>query len=132
MNTLMAILFSYAMILSKMHSDEEPELVIKPKSFFVEQACFGNKNCAVYGWYPKEGNKIYISEDLDLDNKIADSIVIHEIVHYLQNKNGKYVDKSCESMIQLELEAYSVQKQYLYEEGVINNVTFNKHLVECE
>ena len=62
---------------------------------------------------------IYVSERLDFNNEVSDSIIVHEMVHYLQYQNQQFTDTSCSHSLDLELQAYGVQKEYLLREGVI-------------
>jgi hypothetical protein len=109
-------------MLSNLHYDAPPTLILQPKQFFVEHVCYGSINCKVAGWYPETGgDNIYVLDTLDLNNEVADSIVLHEIVHYLQFHSGMFQDTSCENSLKLERQAYGVQKEYLLREGVVSN-----------
>ena len=50
------------------------------------------------------------------------STLIHELVHYLQNKNGINYE---EDVYKYELEAYQVQKEYLNSKGQYISISFN-------
>ncbi|HEY6436209.1 MAG TPA: hypothetical protein VIY47_06440 [Ignavibacteriaceae bacterium] len=120
MSEVYDILFSWAVTLSGYPRIEPPIVEFKPKSFFVKEACKGNENCKVVGWFSGD-NVVYVWEKLDIDgSQIAASIVVHEYVHYLQDLNGKYT-KTCENIVELEREAYGVQKEYLLRNGVFAN-----------
>jgi len=81
----------------------------------LEEMFCKSKRCPVYGGYVGDG-KLYIDSQLD-DSTYSQSIVLHEIVHYLQDLSGKY-GKDCQSWYQNEKEAYAIQNQWLYEQGV--------------
>lgn len=132
MSEVYEILFSWAVVLSGYPRVEPPIIEFKPKSFFVEEACRGGKNCNVVGWF-RGGNIIYIWDQLDIDgNQIAASIIVHEGVHYLQELNGK-PHKNCKDVIDLEREAYGVQKEYLLRNGVLaNGVGLTVASMHCE
>ena len=125
MNDLYAALLSWAVTLSGYSTPSiPPEVVAKPHSFFVEQACNG-RECRVLGWYAG-GRTVYIDERLDVQELLGSSIVVHEMVHYLQAvargddgpKNGAYtVMPSCEQLIHWEHEAYNVQREYIARQG---------------
>lgn len=134
MQELYSILFSWAVTLSGYHSNELPIVELKPKSFFVENACLGNNNCKVIGWFPATGgNVVYVKDSLDIaNNQVAASILVHEFVHYLQFKN-KTINKSCKQAIELEYEAYGIQKEYLLQNGVLaNDVGLTVVSMNCE
>ena len=132
MGDLFATLFSYATLLSGLHSPVAPDVKFVPKEFFYHVAC-NDQPCPVMGWYPGTGNVVYVKDTLDLDNKINDSIIVHEMVHYLQAQNNMYAVRSCVNSIALERQAYGVQKQYLLQEGVIGNgVGLSVIAMHCE
>jgi hypothetical protein len=119
MTDFLLALYSYALILSGLPAVPPPELQLEPPGFFVIHACGGHP-CPVVGWYPETGgNVIYVSERLDFNNKVSDSIIVHEMVHYLQYHNQQFTDTSCSHSLDLERQAYGVQKEYLLREGVI-------------
>ena len=125
MNDLYAALLSWAVTLSGYSMPSTPpEVVAKPHSFFVENACNG-RECRVLGWYAG-GRTVYIDERLDAQDLLGSSIVVHEMVHYLQAvargddgpKSGAYtVMPSCEQLIHWEHEAYNVQREYIVRQG---------------
>jgi hypothetical protein len=74
----------------------------------------GAPKCGVSAMYePSRG--IMIAEDLQPEtNLFHRSILLHEIVHYLQEMGHELsASAACERWYQRELEAYSIQKQYL-------------------
>ena len=79
--------------------------------------------CAVRAAYmPDRG--VLLAETLDPVNVPLDrSILVHELVHYLQEINNRYSDLSpCKRWFQREHEAYAVQNQYLYK------INANRHV----
>ena len=126
MSELYAVLLSWAVTLSGYPAPQEaPQVVPKPHGFFVERACNGHE-CKVLGWYDG-GHNVYIDERLDpQQDLLASSIVVHEMVHYLQAvargddgpKNGAFsVMPSCRQLIHWEHEAYGVQREYILRQG---------------
>jgi hypothetical protein len=116
MDTLTAtVLLSWASHLSGYPAAEAPPAVqFEPHSFFVEQAC-GGRDCRVVGWYNDE-NVIYLDEKhRDDDSTFAASLVVHELVHFLQHQSGHYDSLSCEDSLAREREAYRVQNRYIIE-----------------
>jgi hypothetical protein len=98
----------------------------------VKEACNGNENCKVVGWY-RGGTVLYIWDKLDIEgNQIAASIVVHENVHYLQWMAHR-PQRTCQEIIELEREAYGVQKEYLLRNGVLaNGVGVTVASLHCE
>lgn len=103
----LAILLAWALHFTGYPMPENmPTVLYKERAFFVEEAC-GGKDCSVIGWYRGEGI-IYI----DKDYLRKDEVLVHEIVHYLQDLSGEYDNMSCEDDVVREREAYRVQQQY--------------------
>jgi hypothetical protein len=81
------------------------------------------KPCAVRAAFlPDRG--ILLANTLDPINEALDrSILVHELVHYLQEINHRYSELSpCKRWFQREHEAYAVQNQYLY------RINANRHV----
>lgn len=148
MSQLYAALLSWAVTLSGLPAPAEPPVVhFVPHSFFVENACHGHE-CKVWGWYAK-GRDLYVDERADPENNLlASSIVVHEMVHYLQavqhsavsgesleNAGRAYMDGPslvCQNVIQLERQAYAVQREFLRQYGVYQPVGISMMNVGCE
>jgi len=110
---LIAVLLSWAASLSGYpYPDTTPPVEFRGREFFVEHACQGEENCRVAAWY--DAGTIYLDESLDdPEDPVARSVVVHELVHYLQDRSGKFPVKDCESDLGREQEAYSIQRTYL-------------------
>jgi len=85
------------------------------------------------GWFPP-GETIYLDERLDPEDSLyAASVVVHEMVHYLQYEaRGGRGFSDCDSAIQLEREAYQAQRDFLLRYGVYQPVGASLHHVGCE
>ena len=142
MTDLYAALLSWAVTLSGHPPPSEPPVIVpKPHEFFVQQACNGQP-CKVLGWYAG-GKNLYIDDKLDPENDLfASSVVIHEMVHYLQavargdnalSTGAAFrVAPSCEQAVQWELEAYAVQREYILRFGSYVPVGTAMLHVHCE
>jgi hypothetical protein len=110
---LIAVLLSWAASLSGYpYPDTAPPVEYRGREFFVEHACEGEENCRVAAWY--NDGTIYLDRSLDdPEDPVARSVVVHELVHYLQDRSGKFPVKDCESDLRREQEAYSIQRTYL-------------------
>jgi|OM-RGC.v1.026057159 ribose 5-phosphate isomerase RpiB len=111
---LLAVLLSWTVNLSSYpHPGVAPEIIYKPRQFFVDTACQGNQKCKAAAWY-NDKNIIYLDDRLightDANTR---SVVVHELVHYLQDLSGEYEVMDCGLYAKREREAYSVQRQYL-------------------
>jgi len=111
---MISVLLSWAIHLSGYPApDRLPAIEYQPRGFFVEHACLGRESCRVAAWYDNNGI-IYLDEHLKgRDDAITRSVIVHEIVHYLQDLSGKYGSGDCNDHLRREREAYSVQRQYL-------------------
>jgi len=128
---LCAVLLSWAIHLSDYERVEGcPELRAVPHEWLEEQACSG-RSCKVLGWYPGEGDVVYLDERMDLEGDLFhSSIALHEIVHWLQGATGALL-QDCESSIQAEREAYAIQRQYLVEYGRYQPVDSVMPMLRC-
>lgn len=117
MNELVSALLSWAVTLSSYPNPEMPPRVeFKAHRFFVEKAC-KNKECKAFGWYNDEG-VVYLDERIrDPQSTEASSIWVHEFVHYLQHRSGKFNSTSCPDQMTREREAYAVQRKFMAAHG---------------
>jgi len=111
---LLLVLLSWASHLSHYpYPGHGPAYSFRPHSFFVEHACDGNRDCPVAAWYNNDGT-IYLDEHLqNWDDPVTRSVIVHELVHYLQDLSGKFRNNDCEDQLKREREAYAVQRMYL-------------------
>jgi hypothetical protein len=142
MSELYAVLLSWAVTLSGYPAPgQPPEVLARPHSFFVERACNG-RECKVMGWYAG-GRNVYIDERLDAEKDLlASSIVVHEMVHYLQAvargddtlKDGAAFSTapSCEQIVRWEHEAYAAQREFILQYGRYLPVGASMLHVHCD
>ena len=69
----------------------------------------------VHGQYRPAENTVYLREDFDLQNPYHRSVLVHELVHYIQDIRNIHYD--CQAMY--EEEAYRLQAQWNEENGLI-------------
>jgi len=76
-------------------------------------------HCSIMAWY-KPGDGIFLDEALKPEtNLFHRSILLHEMVHYFQDRAGEYGNMdACNRWFHRELDAYTVQNRYL---GVIGH-----------
>ena len=87
---------------------EPPRVVFVPQEQLQEAACDGP--CKVYGWFPP-GRVIYLDNRLDpLRDIMARGILVHELVHYLQQESGTFqASGGCHTWLERERQAYDIQ-----------------------
>ena len=94
-----------------------PRVKIRPRQFFEQIACRGSKrNCHRIAWY-NGGDIIFLRDDIDSSSVEGASNLLHELVHYVQERSDRFPEvNECNRFIR-ESEAYSLQKLYLIEYG---------------
>lgn len=131
---LCAVLLSWAVNLSGYpHPGQCPEVIAIDHPTMERMACTGHK-CKVLGWYPGSGEKVYLDTAMDANlqtNVYATSILVHELVHYLQWKNRKLENFNCEVALWAEREAYKVQRQYVDAYGIYVPIGQALHTFAC-
>lgn len=110
---IIAVLLGWAVQVSNYPMPETPPAVeYRPASFFVEHVCHSEK-CRTLGWYNHNGT-VYIDERLrGRDDKFVNSLLVHEFIHYLQDKSGKFDNTDCDDHVRREREAYAYQREYV-------------------
>lgn len=97
--------------------DTFPEIHQVPVPVMQQKICA--RPCPVKAFYhPQWG--VYVDEKLDIESNAFDrSILLHELVHHLQRRTGKFepVRGACHRKNAEELEAYEIQNRYLSLEG---------------
>jgi len=70
--------------------------------------------CGIKGAYI-HGEGVLLAAGLDIDaNPMDRSVLLHELVHYLQDVNGRFAkDGPCDRWKEREIEAYTLQDSYL-------------------
>ena len=111
---LIGVLLSWTAQLSGYaYPSTAPQLERVQREYLVEHACGGDAHCRVVAWYDDK-NTIYLDDRVeDLEDPIVRSVIVHELVHYLQDLSGKFDALKCEDQLTREREAYSVQRTYL-------------------
>lgn len=92
---------------------ELPPIHSVPVSVMQQKLC--GKPCPVKAFYHPEWG-VYLDETLDLEKDEFDrSVLLHELVHYLQKRSGRFekMPVSCERNHLSEAEAYKIQNLYL-------------------
>lgn len=107
-----------------------PKVRFEPKQFFVNNACYGNTNCKVIGWYADQ-NVVHIDDThSDMESLFSRSLLVHEFVHFLQHSSGNYEAGKCEDSVAREMEAYAVQQEYFVYYGQMP--AQNTHYFSCD
>jgi hypothetical protein len=109
-----------------------PEIFRVPKERLQELACTSSK-CGVLATY-QPGAGIFLDERLEPETNLFDrSVLLHELVHYLQEVNYERGDaKPCERWYYREIEAYAIQKTFLMLVGSPVRVGYSANKSTCD
>ena len=105
-------LFMWALILSPYDAIDPPTVVYVSHSYIVAVVC-NDEPCNVVGMY-HGGKLIYVEDGLSKEKE--EEVIIHETVHYLQERSGKFGD-NCFDRSKREVEAYMVSREYTKLQG---------------
>lgn len=94
-----------------------PTVTVMAQNELSDRVCGGA--CAVKGAFIP-GRGVFIIKELEIETDPRDrSVLLHELVHYLQELNGRYAGESaCDRFRDRELEAYRLQDEYLSRYGM--------------
>ena len=67
-----------------------PRIAYRPRAFFSNRVC-GGSACPAVGWY-NDQNIIYLHEKYRYEDQddFANSLLLHELVHFLQHYSGRF------------------------------------------
>jgi Zn-dependent peptidase ImmA (M78 family) len=91
-----------------------PEVQIVPQAQLEQIYSKGkgiDKNSELHAFYDTKKDTIYLPESFDLYNAWHKGVLLHELLHYVQDQNQ--VEFECSA--QMEAEAWPLQKKYLHE-----------------
>jgi len=108
-----------------------PELHRVPHAELQKMVCGGP--CAALAIY-RPGEGIYLDDRLKPETSLFDrSVLLHELVHYLQDINNEHGDmKPCSRWYYREQEAYALQKNFLIIVGSPVRVGYSAHQSTCD
>ena len=108
-----------------------PEVIRVPHERIEALVC--NAKCAALAVY-RPGEGIYLDEKLKPETDLfARSILLHELVHYVQDMNDEHGDmRPCMRWYHREQEAYAIQKIFLFTTGSPTRVGYSAHKSPCD
>lgn len=98
--------------------ERAPTIVLAKQAKLQELACGGRPCPAVRGVTMPDG-RIWLDESLDFSDPEDASILLHEMVHYLQWARSGPI-RSCDEWRRREVHAYTVQMEELHHVGVVH------------
>ena len=82
------------------------------QAWMHERACPHSVNCPFFAIYDDSVDTVYLLPGLTW--RAQDNLVVHELVHFLQDRSGQFTERTCENVAQREREAYHVQRIYIW------------------
>ena len=80
---------------------------------FVSKEVYQSLASGLEAIYAADLNTIYLGEKVDIETEYGRSVLVHELVHFLQNVHGHHTKVSCGQA--LEKDAYFTQGDYMRE-----------------
>jgi hypothetical protein len=87
-----------------------PDIQPATEQYLKSLVCEGIKYCPVSAVY--FNNTVYYKQDLNLNDTLTKSILIHEFIHHIQANSG-FLGTNCNVWYGNEKEAYRLQAKYL-------------------
>ena len=92
-----------------------PTLIPVSHEFFLQRPeCHQDPDCSITGLFVHGDNVVYVQRDLK--GVVLASTLVHELTHFLQAANGRYLARTCANLQAREAEAYRVADAYLNDE----------------
>jgi hypothetical protein len=101
---------SYDVDLVSPHIELLPKAELEQK--YSEQKIYGE----LHGFYSAETNTIYLPDTFNIHDAWQKGVLLHELIHYVQDKNNLKV----QCYKEYEREAYPLQQKYLLEMHGLN------------
>ena len=120
MNEIVASLLAFIVQYSDFPAPPAPPVIeFKAAAEFERNACPVRANCAARGYYEDGTGTIVLHEDLrELATIEHRGLVVHELVHYLQDLSGQYKgEQTCVIWRDRERQAFVHQLRYMTREA---------------
>lgn len=93
-----------------------PSLVVVAPETLARLACSGP--CEAAGaYYAATAHSVYLPAGFDADDVQQRGILLHELVHYLQDLRGEFARGDCHAGLLREVQAFRWQERYLQTQG---------------
>ena len=90
------------------------------------------RKCPVSGLYVYGESRLLLAQKHNPKHLYPRSVIVHELVHYLQDLNGESRDKSCKANMLRERVAFFVQEKYMRSQGLRTSLRHNLKLYACD
>ena len=111
--------------------EQMPEVHVVPQAFIAELVC--KAPCRVQAFYHPDFG-IFLDEKLHLeDDAYAQSILLHELVHYSQQISGRFerLPSECHRRTAAESEAYEIQNKFLALRQAPQRIPWRRFALPC-
>ncbi len=82
----------------------------------IRDTMCGGDSCTVGAMYRRGGATVSIDDRLDPGRNLYDAaLLLHELVHYVQEQSGRFPGTDCRTWLAQEREAYTLQARWLRE-----------------
>lgn len=108
-----------------------PKIEFVPASEIRRYICPG-RECPTVGLYIYGQDRLLVKNGRGVDDLTTRSIIVHELVHFLQDGAGETRDRSCEATILRERVAFWAQEQYLRKNGIDARLEHNLQFYRCD
>ncbi len=97
-----------------------PDIVYQPQAALAAAVCPAEGDrCAPRAYYGDGSGTVVMHETFRHSRGLrVRAILVHELVHYLQDLSGRWPQMTCRSWAERETEAYRMQGEYLVAHGV--------------
>lgn len=97
---------------------DPPKISIASAQEIQKAYCKEDESCSVAAITNRDTGEIVLHEGFIPNNLFSVSILVHELVHWVQVKNQWFADqKDCDKWAMQEMQAYHVQAQWLSKHG---------------
>ncbi len=127
-SALLASLLSWAALLVHQPVPPAPDVRIVPQAEVVRLAC--GRACPVLAIYTPE-HRIYLSDTVNLETLQGRSVLVHELVHHIQDLRAGGPAADCPEAARREAEAYGAQLEYVVRNGGLPGSWLERHPVIC-
>jgi hypothetical protein len=119
-------IFSDAKSLMNMKGIGSKPLILKKSVSELQREFCNSGKCSIVALYHSKYNQIWIREDFEsTDDMYYKSILLHEIIHWIQYSNHLYEDeiKDCQLWLKREYQAYQLQGKWLFDNNSVTSVS---------
>lgn len=112
-------------------AEQCPDVQQMHSSQLQAEVC-GQPGCSVIAYYDRERRTILLDQAENLDFAYSRSILLHELVHYLQDIHQQWHGDECQAVRQRETQAFRAQELYLQKQGYPLPISNKLRFYHCD